>query len=161
MRLKRLRELGQLPPLPTCKACGKQMKLSKSSKNKAAELGLCHACWKKTPSYKVERARQNSKLETRRHKQEHFPLAYWGGQPNGPLEKYSSMRKAHSASFAGKGQPAGPVVVCWSDGRVIAYWGRTAAGLVGITPEDGDHVFDDPSDFHQQMAATERVWFDS
>ena len=161
MRLKRMRELGEVPPLPQCKACGKTMKLQKRGSNKASEAGMCHACWRKTPAYKVERARQNSKLRGRQHQKDVWPIAYWGGQPDEQQVRYSSARKAHSASFVGKGKPSGPVVICWSDGRVIAYWGRSAANLLGIGPEDGDHVFDDPHDFHQQLTGTEKVWFDS
>lgn len=160
MRLKRMRELGELPPLPQCKACGKTMKLQKKGSNKASEQGLCHACWRKTPEYKVERARQNSKLRGRQHQKDVWPIAYWGGLPDAEPVRYPSARKAHSASYAGKGKPSGPVVICWSDGRVIAYWGRSAASLLGISPEDGDHVFDDPHDFHQQLKGTEKVWFD-
>lgn len=161
MRLKRLRELGELPPLPTCKSCGKQMKLSKAAQNKASKLGLCHACWRKTPDYKLERARQNSKLSGRQHLREIFPVAYWGGQPGTKPERFPSARKAHSASFVAKGQEAGPVVICWSDGRVVVYWGRTAASFLGITPEDGDMVVDEPFEFHQQLKPEEKVWFES
>lgn len=60
----------------------------------------------------------------------------------------------------GKGQTAGAVVICWSDGRVVGYWGRTAASLLGIGPDDGDIVFDDPQDFYKELKLNELVWLE-
>ena len=161
MRLKKLRDLGKLPALQTCNACGKTLKLSKNAQNKAAAQGLCHACWRQTPDYKEERARQNSQLVSRQPVRNIRPIAYFGAQPGKPYKRYPSARKAHSACYVGKGKLAGVVVVCWSDGRVIGYWGRTAAGLLGITPDDGDVVIDEPCDFYKLMKPAERAPFEA
>jgi hypothetical protein len=156
MRALKARERGDLPPLPLCNECGKKLKLSASSSNKAAVLGLCHDCWRRTSGYKEERARQNAALKSRQHKAKVWPVAYYGARPGEEYVRYNSARRAHSACYVGKGKTQGALIVCWSDGLVVGYWGRTAASLSGLKPSDGDVVIAEPSDFYNQLTDRER-----
>ena len=154
MRLKRLRELGELPQLPTCQACGKRMKPNASQQSRAAQMGLCWACWKETPEGKLTRRRQGLKREV-------FPVAYFGNQPDEEPHLEKSMRKALTASVTKRGEPNEPIFICWSTGLITCHHGLTASTAYGVEPDDGEELQDgDPAFFHDQVPDQLKTWFE-
>ena len=154
MRAARLRAKGEAPALPTCKACGKQMKPSASKESKAAQQGLCWACWKITPDGRKERQRQNLASDLWR-------VGYFGCQPGEEPSFQTTMRNALKASFTDRTLARnGPVWIVWSDGTVTVHYGLSAGTALGITPDDGDTVIDDAEWFRNQVPDSKRTWFD-
>ena len=154
MRAKRSRAKGDAPALPTCKSCGKQMKPSASTEAKAAQLGLCWACWKITPEGRKVRQRQNLIQDVWR-------VGYFGCEPGREPVFQTTMRKALQASFIDRTlKRNGPVWIVWSDGTVTVHYGLSAGTALGVTPDDGDLLVDDPQFFRDQVPASKRTWFD-
>ena len=153
MRLKRMRDRGELPPLKTCSECGKVLKFGASTENKAYDAGLCWEHWKISDAGRHERARQNLKKKS-------WGVAYFGGKPGEDIERFKTLRKAVEGSYVGRGQENGPVYVVWQDGKVTEHHGLTTRSAVGLSPDKGELVTDDPGWFRDKVEESQRKWFE-
>lgn len=170
------RKAGTAPPLQTCNSCGKTMKTG-CGNGKAASLGLCYACFKKTSVKKADDRQVYIQRRDRTRKDEIWPVGYWSSRAGEGSDsdrscvmKHDRLRAAIGYAYGGKPRPDedpasknAPVFVAWSDGRVTEHVGLSATNSKGLTPDHWsalDAMPDDVEWFLEQIPPEKRHWFD-
>lgn len=162
-RLWKLRKAGKIKPLQECKSCGKTLKAG-CGNGRASSQGLCYACWRRTPEFRIEHRRSNL-LKERREGGEVWAVGYWSQTPGATGEpvKYGRLREAVNRASGGRGREPGPVFVAWSDARVTEHHGLKVTNCTGLTPDHPsalEYPVDNPWWFLDQVDKSRRAWFE-